>query len=191
MVFSFLSSLLCTPTDKRTIQKHFSWKIFFLNNFFLNKGFLHYSWKTSLIIFTEPFEMRCSWKYFSITKKTTRKTVSRFLALALCTPSDNNFIQNSYSRKHLFYIFFPIFLIIILRVYNHWWIIPNQSIFFQKTSFSDNLLSAKYICSSLSTVLWTPTDENVVQKKFMKSFTLKLSFLKEKVFFNFPVELQW
>ena len=44
-------------------------KCFSLTYFFLKWIFLHYSWKTSLINFTEPFKIRFSWNYFSVTKK--------------------------------------------------------------------------------------------------------------------------
>ena len=86
-------------------EKHFSWTIFFLK-----KKFFTLFLKNLFDKFYQTIRSAIFLKIILCNqKKNTRKTVSRFLALALCTPSDNNFIQISFSRKHLFYIFFLIF----------------------------------------------------------------------------------
>ena len=82
--FCILSSLLCTPTDKRTIQNYFTWKTFFLNTFFSEmKFFLHFSWNTSVINFTEPYKIRFSWNYFSVTKKIYLENCSYFFNIGI------------------------------------------------------------------------------------------------------------
>ena len=124
----FLSLLLCTVLITVSFKKTFLGNNFREKFFFLKYTFLQHSWITHLIIFTKPFKKRFSWKYFSITKRITRKTVFLFPALALCTPTNNKVFQNSFLKKHYLKIFFLVFfLFIILRVHTHWWIIPNQS----------------------------------------------------------------
>ena len=109
--------------------------------------------------------------------------------MALCIPTDNNVIQNCF-RKNIYFRFFLQFFFnfIILRVYNHWWIIPNQS-----KSFKENIFQWKHAFSKkyflfLSSVLRTRTDKNVVQKNSWKRFSIKTIFSELKRYFQYSCE---
>ena len=153
----------------------------FVNNFFSEIYFLQHSWVTHLIIFTKTFKKCFSWKYFSITKRITRKTVFLFPALALRNPTNNNVFQNSFLKKHYSKIFFLVFfLFIILCVHTHWWIIPNQSKFLKENKnqwqkyFLQTLILLLYHRSSVPS-LKTLSFKNFFMENFFKNNYFSLS----------------
>ena len=151
----------------------------FVNNFFSEIYFLQHSWVTHLIIFTKTFKKCFSWKYFSITKRITRKTVFLFPALALRTPTNNNVFQNSFLKKHYLKIFFLVFFYHPLCAHplmNH---TEPIEIFEGKQKSVTKIFSPNFNFTFVSSVLCTLTENFVVQKFFHgKFFQKQLLFLK-------------
>ena len=109
--------------------------------------------------------------------------------MALCIPTDNNVIQNCF-RKNIYFRFFLQFFFnfIIMRVYNHWWIIPNQSSFFKENKFQWKYIFSENFFFFLSSFLRTPTDKNVVQKISWKMIFIETIFSKLKRFLQHSCE---
>ena len=111
--FSFLSSLLCTPTDKNVVQTKINEKCFSLKLVFLNKKFFS-------TILCNPFgklSRTFQKSFFSeINFYDEKKSEERFLHLTvpLYSPTNKNAIQNNFLTKLFLkkfnsqvYIFFP------------------------------------------------------------------------------------
>ena len=96
------------------------------------------------------------------------------------------FWKNIFLEKHFFQIIF--FVFIINRVYPYWWIIPNQPILFMENKFLwKKMVSPKFKGSFLTSVLSTPSDNNVLHRKFHKKcfFFIKTFLPSYKFFLTF------
>ena len=83
---------------------------------------------------------------------------------------------------HFFFRFY--FIFIIMLVYTHWWIIPNQSTFFNENKVQWKKLFLQNIYFFLSSVVCTPTDKTVGQKNLWRMFFNTTNFSEKKVFFQ-------
>ena len=81
-----------------SLMKGFSHRNFSLQHFFQLLPSILCAPLRNLI---KAFKKRFSWNYFSIAKKNYSENCFLFSTLALCTPTDNNVIQNSFLKKHL------------------------------------------------------------------------------------------
>ena len=109
-----------------------------------------------------------------------------FLSPQICTPSHNK-VKIIFSWKNTPEVFFPNYVFFYLFLCS-----PidesykSNQIFLRKTNFKENFFLQNTLFTFLSSVLCTPADNNVVQKKFIKNeFQKKYLFWKKSFFSKF------
>ena len=111
--------------------------------------------------------------------------------MALCTPTDNSFIPHFFLKKHLHEKLFQKFFFsyIIIHVYTHWWMIPNESNFFKEIKIQwkkSSLQSIIFLFLGPSSVL--PLTAMSVEKIF-SSKAIHKSFFEIEVSITFVIYL--
>ena len=99
-IFTFLSSVLCTPADNNVVRKKFMKNGFQKKYLFWKNCFFQNSCVTPLVSFTEPFQKNFMNVIFYDEKKYSEECFFFHLTLALRSPTKNNVIQNIFLKKY-------------------------------------------------------------------------------------------
>ena len=164
-----------------------------MNNFISEIWFLTKFLSKPIDKFYQTIQNTFFMKKFPITKKNTRKTVFLFLVLALCNPTGNNVIQNSFLRKHLLFIFSSGFILFLSSCsctptdesYQ-----TNQ-LFSRKTKITEKNFFSKIYIFFYHRFSVLPLIKLLVEKIYEKCFSLQLISPERKSFFNIPVQPHW
>ena len=122
-IFTFLSSVLCTPADNNVVRKKFMKNGFQKKYLFWKNCFFQNSCVTPLVSFTEPFQ-NVFMNVIFYDQKIYSEECFFYLTLALRSPTENNVIQNIFLKKNIFsgkvLNIKHFFVSMIYRLYTYW-----------------------------------------------------------------------
>ena len=164
-------------------------KKFFMKGALHKNFFLQYSFQllpstlcALLIVFTKPFKIGFSWNYLPKTKKIYSENCISLFSIGTLYSHWSQCYSKLFIEKRLIKIFSGFFYIII-RVYTHWWMIPNETIFFSKKNkmqwrkcFLQSIISLFYGRSSVLSLTTMSSTKISHQRSFPKIIFSKYKF---------------